>query len=99
MAFLEKVDAATRPGGERGAVGALLRQHASHISTWRAWRDRINRGQVTPKKSAGVGRAEHDKLVRENARLQKKLDQAQILIELQKKLNQAMESLSDGSTP
>jgi len=96
---LEMTDRATGPG----AIGLILRQeglYSSHLTEWRRWRDRINRGEpATPKRPDGVGRAEFEKVQRENARLRKKLEQAQMMIELQKKLNQAMESLSDGSTP
>jgi len=99
LSILEKLDAAT----ERGATGVILRQEglrSSHLTEWRRWRDRINRGEpAVKKKPAGVGRAEHEKLIRENARLQKKLDQARMMIELQKKLSLAMESLSEGGTP
>lgn len=99
LSVLEKLDVAT----QRGATGVILRQEglrSSHLTEWRRWRDRIHRGEPAVKnKPHGVGRAEHEKLIRENARLQKKLDQAYMMIELQKKLSLAMESLSEEGTP
>jgi len=99
LSILEKLDQATEPG----AVALILRQeglYSSHITDWRRWRDRVNRGEpAVVKRPAGVSRAEFEKLQRENAGLQKKLDQARMLIELQKKLSLAMENISDGDAP
>jgi transposase len=87
---LSEADAAA---GHAGGIGALLRReglYSSHLATWR--RERANGGvtALAPKRRGPVPqRATADrklvaKLERENARLQHRLKQAEIIIELQK---------------
>lgn len=93
--ILEEADRCT----EYGQLGALLRReglYASHLKTWRRQRDDgILRG-LTPKKRGrkakpkGPLHDENERLRRENERLVARLKQAQTIIEVQKKLSEAL---------
>lgn len=90
LALLEEAD---RAASDPGAIGALLRReglYSSHLSTWRREREA---GAL-----AALGRARGRKakftleqkrvaaLEAKNARLQRELEQARLIIEVQKKL-------------
>lgn len=93
--ILAEADACT----ERGEIGALLRReglYSSHLSNWRRQREASDRQSLTDKKrgrkpSLGPKEAEIAKLEQENARLQKQLAQAELIIAAQKKLAEALE--------
>jgi transposase len=81
-------------GQDAGAIGALLRReglYSSHLSTWRRQARQGELAALTPQKR---GRKitmspllqENRKLVATNARLQKRLENAELIIEVQKKL-------------
>ena len=89
--ILAEVDACK----ERGEVGALLRReglYSSHIAAWRAAEARGELASAESKKrgpKAKVDRAsakEAEQLRRRVAQLEKKLEQAVALIEIQKKV-------------
>ncbi len=95
LRILEEAQACTEPG----EIGALLRRegvYSSYLSRWRQARDR---GQLTelhpqqrgpkPATDAALAR-EVARLQRENERLQKRLGQAETIIEVQKKLSQLL---------
>ena len=95
LRILEEAEACTEPG----EFGALLRRegiYSSYVSRWRQARDR---GQLTalgvqqrgpkPRMDAALAR-EVARLRRENERLQARLDQAEAIIEVQKKLSQLL---------
>jgi transposase len=93
--ILAEVEAAT----DRGAVGRILRReglYTSHLLSWRNTRDKGARAALEPNKrgpKAAVKnplQAENVKLKRENARLQKKLHTAEVIIDLQKKVSQIL---------
>jgi transposase len=97
LRILAEADACTEPG----QIGALLRREAlysSHLTTWRRQRESGGLAGLAPKKR---GRqpdgqaAELAKLQRENERLHKQLNQAELIIAAQKKLAQALEALTD----
>ena len=76
---------------ERGAIGALLRReglYTSHLSQWRQQRDRGQlQGLATKKrgrKPQGALAAELARVRRENERLRAQLEQAEIVIDVQK---------------
>ena len=77
----------------RGEIGALLRReglYSSHLSTWRKQRAV---GELTDKQRGRKGdptAAEMKRLQRENERLRKELEKARLIIEVQKKLSQAL---------
>jgi transposase len=91
LGILEKVDACTEPG----QIGALLRRQGLYSSTLRTWRRQREQGVLTglaPKKRGP--RADPDKellkrlekLEKENLRLANKLEKAELIIEVQKKV-------------
>ena len=81
---------------QRGEIGALLRReglYSSHLTTWRKQRDREQLEGLTPKKRGrkpDLQAAELARLQRENERLQVRLEQAETIIEVQKKLSQML---------
>jgi len=76
---------------ERGKIGALLRQeglYSSHLTTWRRQRDEGQLQGLTGKKrgrKADQAAAELAQLRRENEQLQVRLQQAETIIDVQKK--------------
>ena len=95
LRILEEADACTGPG----EVGALLRRegiYSSYLSRWRRERDQGQLEALNPKKrgpkiSVDEAQAkEMAKLQRENERLQARLAQAEMIIEVQKKLSQLL---------
>ena len=92
LKILAEADAAP----DAAAVGALLRREGlyhSALSKWRAERDRSLQAALEAKKP---GRKPSDKdpamarLERENRRLQAKLERAEKIIEIQKKLSEML---------
>lgn len=83
---------------DAGAIGALLRReglYSSHLSTWRRQARHGELTALTPKKRGRKTTVsplveENRKLVAVNARLQKRLDDAEFIIEVQKKLAAAL---------
>jgi transposase-like protein len=91
--ILEEADACT----QAGELGALLRReglYSSHLSTWRAQRERGKLEGLTPRKRGPKSREKNplDKevreLKRENTRLRKRVTRAEALIEVQKKVSE-----------
>ena len=79
-----------------GQIGALLRReglYASHLSTWRRQREAGQLAGLRPRKR---GRKENKeateirRLRRENERLERRLEQAELIIEAQKKLSEIL---------
>jgi transposase-like protein len=92
--ILREVDACAR-----GEVGALLRReglYTSHLSQWRAERERREIEALTPKRrgpkkdASSPLRREIERLRRENQRLHKRLQQVETLLEVQKKLSEVL---------
>ena len=93
LRILDEVDNCT----ESGQIGALLRReglYSSHLSTWRRQREQ---GLLEALSSKQRGRKEKDeldrelsRLRRENERLQARLEQAETIIEVQKKLSRLL---------
>jgi transposase-like protein len=106
LRILAEAEACTEPG----EVGALLRRegiYSSYLSKWREARDRGHLSESSGQKrgpktlSDAALRRELVRLQRENERLQARLEQAEAIIEVQKKLSQLLgpspeESESDG---
>ena len=78
-----------------GELGALLRReglYSSHLSAWRRQREKGMLEALTPKKRGRKAKPfsplvkENERLRRENDALQRRLTQAELLIEVQKKL-------------
>ena len=95
LRILQAVDACTEPG----EIGALLRReglYSSHVSKWRQQRDAGALEGLRPRKRGRKPRPVDPQakrvaqLERENERLQRKLEQAEIIIEVQKKLSRLL---------
>lgn len=88
--IVEQADASR----DAGAIGALLRReglYSSHLSTWRRQSQRGEIAALAPKKRGPKVVVsplvlENRKLVAANARLTKKLQTAELIIEVQKKV-------------
>ena len=92
--ILEEVDRA-----RSGEIGLILRReglYSSQLANWRTWRS----GMALTKKRrqpADDLRAENERLVKENARLQLKLRKAEAMLELQKKAAALLHSMDESS--
>jgi len=95
LRILEEADRCSESGG----LGALLRReglYSSHLTTWRRQREEGILGGLTPKKRGRKARAknpleeENRRLRRETQRLAAKLKQAETIIDVQKKLCEAL---------
>ena len=95
LRILEEADACT----EAGEIGALVRRegiYSSYLSRWRRARDRgqldgLSAKKRGPKRTVDRELAEENAtLRRENERLRVRLEQAETIIEVQKKLSQML---------
>ena len=95
LQILRAVEACTQPG----EIGALLRReglYSSHLSKWRQQRDVGVLEGLRPRKRGRKPRPVDPQakriaqLERETERLQRKLEQAEIIIDVQKKLSQIL---------
>ncbi|HZI75229.1 MAG TPA: IS3 family transposase [Gemmatimonadales bacterium] len=76
-----------------GAIGGLLRReglYSSHLTTWRRQKEQGEFDALTPKKRGRKSTAnplteENQRLRKENARLSRRLEQAELIIDVQKK--------------
>jgi transposase-like protein len=93
--ILREADACAEPG----AIGALLRReglYASHLTEWRRQREQGAVAGLTPKTRGRRGAPPHplarrvNELERENTRLQHRLQQAEAIIEVQKKVSELL---------
>jgi transposase len=98
LRILREADACTEPG----AVGALLRReglYSSHLTSWRqqreegALKEMGSRRRGPARDPAKAERREIERLRREVARLKKKLEDAELVIDVQKKLSAALERI------
>ena len=80
---------------EEGAIGALLRReglYSSHLTTWRRQREQGERQALSPKKRGRKSTAnplaeENQRLRADNTRLSRRLEQAELIIDVQKKVS------------
>ncbi len=79
-----------------GEIGAILRReglYSSHLATWRRERDRVAKAGLAARRRGPKARVQDPRvkqLERENARLQRKLRQAEIIITYQKKVSELL---------
>jgi len=92
LRILEEYERATRPG-ERGALLRREGLYSSNLTAWRRQRDQGQIGALSPKKrgpkpspDAALIR-EVTRLQKENGRLERKLKQAELIIDVQKKVS------------
>ncbi len=103
LSIVTEADACTRPG----ELGALLRRkglYSSHLTTWRAQRDRAALGGLEPKprgpRPPSADGVENVKLKRELERSQADLKTARRVIEVQGNVSALLEELlSKSATP
>ena len=82
---------------EHGQIGALLRReglYSSHLTTWRRQREQGTLGQKRGRKPDPQA-AEIKQLQRENERLRVRLERAEHIIDVQKKLAQLLGTSPD----
>lgn len=96
LRILDEADRCTKPG----ELGLLLRReglYSSHISVWRRWRRRAHPEHPQSQKPPTDSQIKHEnaRLQRENVRLQLKLEHAEKLLALQKKLADMMEAIEN----
>jgi transposase-like protein len=93
--ILAEADACT----EMGQLGELLRReglYSSHLSNWRRQRDEGVLAGLTPKRRGRKSKPrnlladENEHLQRENGRLKEKLRQAELIIDVQKKVSEML---------
>lgn len=95
LRILRLADACTEPG----SIGALLRReglYSSHLTVWRRQRERGVLDGLQPKKRGRKADErnpllpEVERLRKENERLAQRLKQAELIIEVQKKVSQML---------
>lgn len=94
LEVLERVDRLKREGGD---VGLFLRQEGLYSSHLAGWRELRREGSLEalgrkrgPKSKRAPEQVELEKMRRENERLQEELRKARKIIEVQKKLSEAL---------
>jgi len=95
--ILAEADACT----ERGQIGALLRReglYSSHLDKWRKQRTLGQLGSQKRGRKADPQAAEIVRLQHEVERLQERLQQAETIIEVQKKLSELLGLRPNGTT-
>jgi len=92
LKVLQEADACTEPG----EIGALLRREGLYSSLLSTWRGQREQGALEGLQSKKRGRKpvrgdaktqEIERLRKENERLQRRLDQAELIIDVQKKVS------------
>jgi transposase-like protein len=95
MRILAEADACSEPG----MLGELLRReglYSSHLSTWRRLRDEGVLAGLTPKRRGRKAKQKNPladevtRLSRENDRLKEQLRQAELIIDVQKKVSEML---------
>lgn len=95
LSILQQMDSCTGPGSK----GALLRREGLYSSNLNAWRRQRDEGVLEALKPKQRGRKaeqvdpvalENERLRKENARLSKRLKQAELIIDVQKKISQIL---------
>ncbi len=90
------VEEAEKCREQPGGIGALLRReglYSSHLTTWRRQREAGQLAGLTPRKRGPKSNPEAEeasRLRRENARLMRQLEKADLIIEAQKKLSEIL---------
>ena len=93
--ILAEADACSEPG----ALGELLRReglYSSHLTTWRRQRDEGALAGLTPRRRGRKAKPknplahENERFRRENQRLKEQLRQAELIIDVQKKVSEML---------
>ena len=86
LQLLEEAEQCRDPG----EIGALLRREGLYSSHLSRWRQLHRQGQLGAKRQAAATTAAVTELRRENERLQARLAQAELVIDVQKKVSQLL---------
>jgi transposase-like protein len=90
LRILREADACKK----RGELGQLLRReglHSSHLATWRSQQYDLEKyGAVVRRGSRKAAELRVKQLERENARLKKKLERAEAIVQIQKKASELL---------
>jgi transposase-like protein len=90
LRILREADACKK----RGELGQLLRReglHSSHLATWRSQQYDLEKyGAVVRRGSRKAAELRVKQLERENARLKKKLERAESIVQIQKKASELL---------
>jgi transposase-like protein len=84
---------------QRGELGTLLRREGLYSSTVGQWRRQLQESSLAPSKKSTQKESpsqEIARLKRENDRLSEKLRQAELIIDVQKKVSELMQTKSPG---
>jgi transposase-like protein len=87
LRILKEAESCTR----QGQIGALLRREGLYSSNLTSWRRQVNQGLIPKKRGPVTQKVDpyirrNTELERENTRLAHKLKQAELIIEVQKKV-------------
>lgn len=95
--YKQRIAVEAQECNQPGQLGALLRREGLHSSTVLRWRRQLQENSLTSSKKAKHGETpsqELARLKRENARLAEKLRQAELIIDVQKKVSEMMQTRS-----
>ena len=98
LRILKEAEGCTR----QGQIGALLRREGLYSSNLTSWRRQVNQGLIPKKRGPVAQKADphirrNIELERENARLIHKLKQAELIIEVQKKVAELLKGSEEKS--
>ena len=96
LRILKEAESCTR----KGEIGALLRREGLYSSSLTSWRRQVHQGLIPKKRGPVTQKADpyirrNAELERENARLAHKLKQAELIIEVQKKVAEPLKGSSE----
>ena len=96
LRILKEAESCTKPG----EIGALLRREGLYSSSLTSWRRQVREGLIPKKRGPVAQKADpiirrNAELERENARLAHKLKQAELIIEVQKKVAELLKGSSE----
>ena len=106
-AYKLKILAEAEACGEPGMLGELLRReglYSSHLTIWRRRRDEGVLVGLTPKRRGRKAKPknpladENEQLRRENQRIKEQLRQAELIIDVQKKVSEMIQTRSPEKT-
>ena len=86
---------------EPGEIGALLRREGLHSSSLNRWRTQLRGSSLSSSKKPTQKKnlsEENKQLKRENERLSEKLRQAELIIDVQKKVSEMIQTRSQEKT-
>jgi len=96
LRILKEAESCTEPG----QIGALLRREGLYSSSLTLWRRQVKEGLIPRKRGPVAQKADpiirrNAELERENARLAHKLKQAELIIDVQKKVAELLKGSSE----